>query len=281
MLIEHEAVFFGGYAASLYSKYMPENRRRRVYKIPDFDVLAEHPDDVAQDIKSQLKAFGYTNIKIVRHPPLGEIIPEHFELAVDDETIAMLYRPISCHSYNKIAIGKKQVFIATIDTMLSLYLAFIYADKPYFNKDRILCMSMYLFDVEQQNRLNQHGLLKRFSLSCYGTQETLEHIRALKAEKFKELENKKTSEEYQQWFLKYNPASNKELVRETVKSLPKPKHTRRRKYSSSKTIELQTELVPTTAEDANPEEGSILLKNNRRRRSRKTRKMDYWARLWK
>ena len=34
------------------------------------------------------------------------------------------------------------------------YLAFIYANKPYYDEGRILCMSQYLFDV-QKNRLEQ------------------------------------------------------------------------------------------------------------------------------
>ena len=276
LLIDHDTVFFGGYATSLYSKYMPENRQRQVYKIPDFDVFAEDPEDVAQSIKAQLKTQGYHKIKIVRHPPLGEIIPEHFELIVEGETIAMLYRPMSCHSYNKIMVGDKEIRIATIDTMLSLYLAFIYAEKPYFNKDRILCMSMFLFDVEQNNRLNQRGLLRRFTLNCYGKQETLEDIRALKTQKHKELEKRKSSPEYEEWFLRYNPATNKELVQETVKLFPKSKQSRRRKYSSSKTVEVdtakpQTELQGPSKEE---EEGVSAPKMAKltRRRARNTRK---------
>ena len=37
-LTSMSAVFFGGYACTLYSKYMPENEKRIVKKIPDFDV---------------------------------------------------------------------------------------------------------------------------------------------------------------------------------------------------------------------------------------------------
>jgi hypothetical protein len=53
--------------------------------------------------------------------------------------------------------------------------------------------------------LENKGLLKRFSVNCYGKQLTLEDIRSEKAAKFKELANKKEGKEYQQWFLKYMP----------------------------------------------------------------------------
>ena len=92
--------------------------------------------------------------------------------------------------------------------MLSFYLAFLYTDRKYYDKERILCMSQYLFIVQQKNRLAQKGLLKRFSLSCYGKQETLESMRAEKTEKFMELKDKRDSPEYESWFLRYVPREN-------------------------------------------------------------------------
>jgi hypothetical protein len=66
-------------------------------------------------------------------------------------------------------------------------------------------MSKFLFEVQQKNRLEQKGVLKRFSISCYGHQDSIEELRAEKAEKFKELKNKKGTKEYDEWFLNYRP----------------------------------------------------------------------------
>ena len=65
-------------------------------------------------------------------------------------------------------------------------------------------MSKFLFDVEHKNRLEQKGILKRFSIDCIGTQHTLESIRAEKMDKFKELKTKRGTREYDMWFLKYS-----------------------------------------------------------------------------
>ena len=119
-----------------------------------------------------------------------------------------IYQPLACHSYNIIKDGGYDVKIATIDTMLSFWLAFLYANRPYYDKDRILCMSKYLFDVQEKNRLAQKGLLKRFSINCMGHQETIEEMRAEKAEKYNELKDKKNSREYEEWFLRYRPLDN-------------------------------------------------------------------------
>jgi len=92
--------------------------------------------------------------------------------------------------------------------MLSFYLAFIYADRIYYDINRILCMSQFLFDVQQHNRLKQTGLLKRFSINCYGKQPTLESMRFEKTEKYEELKGKRGSREFEEWFLRYIPYEN-------------------------------------------------------------------------
>ena len=89
--------------------------------------------------------------------------------------------------------------------MLSFYLAFLYADRGYFDPDRILCMSQFLFDVEQKNRLEQKGVLRRFSITCYGHQKSVEEMKAEKSQKFKELKDKKGTRAYEEYFLSYKP----------------------------------------------------------------------------
>jgi hypothetical protein len=205
-LINQEVVFFGGFAVSMYSKYMPKHLQKKLKRIPDFDVLSEDPETTAEIVKERLKDIDVDNVKIVRHDAIGDIIPISYEVIVDQDTIAFIYKPIACHSYNEIAYKKERLRIATIDTMMSFYLAFLYADKPYYDIDRILCMSKFLFEVQQKNRLQQKGLLKRFSIECYGHQDTVEEMRAEKAKKFAELKNNRGSPEFEEWFLVYKPA---------------------------------------------------------------------------
>jgi len=205
-LISLGAIFIGGYACSLYSKYMPEKDKHKVDKTADFDVIVEDIDKCAIIVKEQLETKVREKIVLVEHAEINEIIPRNIEIKIGEESVAFIYEPIACHSYNKIKVDNKEINVATIDTLLSFYLAFLYSKKEYYkNKDKILCMAMFLFDVQQRNRLSQEGLLKRFSIECYGKQKMLEDIRTQKAEKFKELIGKKGTPEYDEWFLKYNP----------------------------------------------------------------------------
>lgn len=119
--------------------------------------------------------------------------------------------------------------------MLSFYLAFLYANRPYLDKERLLCMSQYLFIVQSQNRLKQKGLLKRFSINCYGKQDTMEDIRANKAIKFQELKNKRNSKEYEEYFMRYTP-NEKNDKKSKTKSKPKKKKSKKTKKSTFSNI---------------------------------------------
>jgi hypothetical protein len=208
-LVDQGVVFFGGYAISIYAKYMPKQLQRKLQKIPDFDVLSEDPLVTAQIVKERLNDIDIKNVKIIKRPSVGEIIAPHYEIQVGTDTVAFIYEPLACHSYNIVKEDGYDVKVATIDTMLSFYLAFLYADRPYYDKDRILCMSKYLFEVQAKNRLAQKGVLRRFSINCMGHQETIEEMRAEKAEKFKEFKDKKKTPEYDAWFLRYRPTDTK------------------------------------------------------------------------
>jgi len=220
-LVNQSVIFFGGYAISLYSNYMPSHLKKKFQKIADFDVLSNEPETTAEIIKERLNDNNIKNVKIIKRESVGEIVPEHYEIKVGNDTIVFIYKPIGCHSYNIINIKGQKNKIATIDTMLSFYLAFLFTNRPYYTEfsNRILCMSKFLFEVQQKNRLEQKGLLKRFSITCYGHQDSIEEMRAEKAKKFKELKSKKGTKEYDEWFLNYKPEDNTNNTNNNFKNI--------------------------------------------------------------
>ena len=241
--IDQGCVFFGGYASSMYARYMSASQKRVARSIPDFDVLAEDVEMSCAMIKEQLEAHGMKKIEIFSHDAVGETIPEHREIRVGKDTIAFVYKPMACHSYNVLEQYGKSIRVATIDTMLTFYLAFLYGDHSDVEgyNERVLCMAKFLFDVEQKNRLAQKGLLKRFSMTCYGTQETLETMRAEKARQFDLLKGKRESYEYQRLFLKYHPTRksvdqyNKKAVVKTFGKKKSKKAEKKKKEKKSQT----------------------------------------------
>ena len=108
-------------------------------------------------------------------------------------------------------------------------------------------MSKYLFDVQQKNRLEQKGLLRRFSITCYGHQESVEEMRAHKAEKYKELKERGDPAAFEELFLNYKPSDlinkksdgvKKERKVKKAKTNTKTKKTKTKKTKKAKKAKL-------------------------------------------
>ena len=218
---DEKLVYIGGYANALYSRYLKNREKMFLNEIPEFDLLSMTPDKTAKKIKEELEKKGVINVTIQTKPSIPEYLSTHYEIKVGSQPIVYIYKPLACHSYNTIKLDGRIFRVATIDTMMSFYLLFLYADRTYYNSRRTLCLCEYLFKIQQKNRLKMKGLLRRFSITCYGKQKTLEDIRTEKSKQFKKLKTKKKSNEYDKWFLRYNPELNTKN-----KPVSKPKKTK-------------------------------------------------------
>jgi hypothetical protein len=234
-MIDEGLVFIGGFASSLYSRYMSADQKKQLRHVPDFDVLAIDPQAAAEVVKEELEKHGFNKVRIVKKSAVDdEVILEHYQIMVDKDIICFIYKPKGCYSYNSIQINKKTVNIATIETMMLFLFAFIYSGRPYYDHDRILCMADYLITVMANNRLEQKGLLKRFNINCYGKEMTIHEIRANKAKIYKELKHDINSREYNEHFFKYVPdksVPDKYVPKKTYKKRPSflNKKTRKRR----------------------------------------------------
>lgn len=234
-------VYIGGYANALYSRYLKNREKMYLNEIPDFDLLSNTPDKTGKKIKEELEKKGVLNVSIQTKPSIPEYLSTHYEIKVGSQAVAYIYKPLACHSYNTIKLDGKIFRVATIDTMMSFYLLFLYANRPYYNPKRTLCLCEYLFKIQQKNRLKMQGLLRRFSITCYGKQKTLEDIRNEKSKQFKKLKTKKNTNEYNKWFLRYNPELNK-----NNKPISKPKKTKEDLINEAK-LALEAKAITSKA----------------------------------
>ena len=78
-------------------------------------------------------------------------------------------------------------------------------------------------------------MLKRFTLDCVGTEQTLQERRQEKTRKYRLLKNDRKSKEFNELFFKYNPNEEKEL-RELEKEEKKQKNSSVKLLNVIKTI---------------------------------------------
>ena len=217
-LISLKVVFFGGFAVSQYANFMRTNVANILSKtISGYDVLAKNPEHVSNVL---LRTFDNKDGKVTRlkHKSIGDIIPESYEIKFDSETICFIYKTIACHSYNIIELYGKRIKIASIFTMLSFYLAFLYIDKSIYKSltEKMFCLAHFLFELQQEHATEQSGILKMYTISCYGHQQTTQEMRKEKAKKKNKL--KKGTKEYDEWFLHYRPPQKQFFILKSTTS---------------------------------------------------------------
>ena len=198
LLIKEKVIFFGGFADKLYSKYT--KNKRQTSELMTLEVLSTDAKKVSERLKDKLKEF---DVKINHLDKIGGLIPEQYTITIEDKLYAHVYQTEACYTYNKIKVDNKIVNIATIFTMMSLYLIFIYNDNNDDIKNRILCTATMLNNIYLRNRTSKKGILRNYTVKCIGEQETFEDILLEKKKAFKEI--KKSDTKYEKYFLRYNP----------------------------------------------------------------------------
>ena len=238
ILIDENIVFFGAMANSIYNSMIKGKgaKNLKIPNIPDFDVLSKDPLHTANVVKRELERMNIKKVNIHKYASKAsdneyvedEVISPHYEIRIGKETILFIYKPLACHSYNEVLINQRSVKIASIDTMLSFYLAFLYTNKDYYDSRRLMCMCNTLLSIQYEHlkkNIKLNSIFKRFDIPCYGYQKTLEDIKKEKDELFMKLD--KSSKEYEYFFMKYTPGDRKQKNTKKYKKYKK-KNTRKK-----------------------------------------------------
>jgi hypothetical protein len=251
------AVFFGSVAMEQYSKHLTDisHRFETAKHFMVFVDKLERRTNALDNVLSSMDSV--TNVEVVQSQGVTELIPPHNIIYFTDlkgikSTVAILFQTEACYSYNEIKIQGKPIRIASIETLMNMYLAFQYdedkVDEKIINKSHLICAAAELYKIQKENRLAQRGVLKRFSMNCYGHQKSKAETMKFKKEKVKEMnlaKVDKSSKEYESWTLNYVPSEvedakksekEKEAKKKTQnKSLKKSKKRSTMKKKQSKT----------------------------------------------
>jgi hypothetical protein len=208
ILYKDDVIFIGEHANQFYIKSL-KNVPYQSSKASQFAVISIHAESTCKKIMKSLHSLSPV---LKTYKPIGELILEHYAIFIGDTPVCYIFKPVACHSYNVIKSGGTNIKIASIDTLFSYYLAFLYADRDYLNKEHLLCLCSMLFELQEKYKLTHNKLFRKFNIDCYGKQSQLTDIRTEKNEMFKKL--KPGTKKYNLWFLKYVPKSRKNKHKE-------------------------------------------------------------------
>lgn len=196
---ERKCVFFG---TTVLDQIERETKLDRPM-FRQFELLCKNHELCAKRLCNKLASFGCTYVSF---PAQDELLPPRCEIKRNGRTVATLYEPLACHAYVRVKLGRSMIQVATIETMMSLFLAFLFTKCKSSCSHRILCLCEYLMRVRTKHPASGRGVTRVFAEDCYGKQKTLTDMRAEKTAKYRELRGKRSrSKEFESWFLRYNP----------------------------------------------------------------------------
>jgi hypothetical protein len=174
-------VFLGDYAMYAWQELFPVkyqyDRQGIVF------VLAE----TIQEIWKKLKGL------TLRHTFYENKLTKVYEVHVENYPMLYVILADACVNYNVYQDEK----IASYDTMLSIYYAMSFENFKHLSKSRLLSYCYLLLQIKED-----HPLMRRFEMPCYGHQTTLEELREEREKMYKR--NKKSSR-----FFHYRPKTKK------------------------------------------------------------------------
>jgi hypothetical protein len=221
-MAERGVVFCGSFAVNELNHELRKKRIPGITGPAELIVLSKEPKEVAMDVKRRLTA-DRIKADVEHFEEIGEIVPEHYVVRADGDVVAIVFKAIECHAMNLVEINKNIYRIASIDTLMTLFMPFLFISSPVIDYDMVVCYCNDLGRIADECNPAMRGVLARFDTPCYGNQTTLADIRKAKNQRFKKLRNKhdmQSRAEREYYFMRYEPKVKgkvtKDLERDTT-----------------------------------------------------------------
>ena len=187
---------------------------KRKVKRADFQLLSVNTKELCDEIVNGLNEINKFVVKSIKIDGIDDFISDVYEIEVNDNIVCRLITLTKCSSYNTIKYKGYNLNVASIDTLLYLFLMFSYIKG---NGDKYLCMSHYLFEYQKKQifknkRSIKKGVISKFNINCKGPIETKEKVRKKRSVLYKKYSKDKSyrgRKEYEKYFLKYDPSDSK------------------------------------------------------------------------
>ncbi len=183
-------VILGDYAMYYWQDLFPKQYRYKQSSI--LFVLSETIEEIRYALHGMDLRFTYYQNKLI----------QVYEVHIEGFPILYVILTDACANYNVYRNRK----IASYDTTLHVYFSLSFTTLQHLSKPRLLSYCYLLLQIQED-----HPLMRRFHLPCYGKQTTFEDIRKRRAKLFK---RKQTH------FFHYHPKklTKKQRKNQTLKS---------------------------------------------------------------
>lgn len=142
--------------------------------VPSIQILVDaDPTDVATNFLEHLQKMGdFFAVKVFDK---DDFIPKHAIVTYKQRPIVGIYMASACVTYNVV----NEMRVASIHTMLRMYLSMVLSTYPHFKKatDELECITSSLSYLQQNMVHRRKKVLQELVTDCYGSQAGLITLR--------------------------------------------------------------------------------------------------------
>lgn len=173
--IENHRVLAGARLEKVYYKSL-RARKAQEWETREGGAVVFFSPDIKKDSLDLRQKLGFRGIEIEYYKAKGEIIPPRLVLKFFKVPVVLLIENTACHSYNTLKEKRtgKTVFIASLETLITLYLslAIFTNDEEDIFGFSLMCAVQRFIDVNTQlQRAKTIRQFAPFPLECQGYQK--------------------------------------------------------------------------------------------------------------
>jgi hypothetical protein len=174
-VIDNHRVLAGARLEKVYYKSL-RSQRNQEWETREGGAVVFFSPDIKKDSLELRQKLGFRGIEIEYYKAEGEIVPPRLVLKFFKVPVVLLIQNTACHSYNTMKETKtgKTVFIASLETLITLYLslAIFTTDEENIFGFSLLCAVQRFIDVNAQlQRAKKIRQFSPFPLECQGYQK--------------------------------------------------------------------------------------------------------------
>jgi len=172
--IDNKRILAGARLEKLYAKALRGNKPV-TWETREGGAVVFYSPNPKEDALLLRKKLGFRGFDIEYFKPKGDLIPTRLVIRLNKTPIALIIQETACHAYNTLqTTDEEQVFIASLDTLITLYLslAIFTDDEDKIFRFSLLCATERFITVntllQKAKKINQ---FLPFPLECRGYQK--------------------------------------------------------------------------------------------------------------
>jgi hypothetical protein len=180
----------------VYSSYKSRKRHTIKWFMKSWPIVfyAEKPDTEVKFYMDYLSKLGLEDVKYNKINQVGELVPASIIIKHQEVPIILIIKETACHGYNNMTlIGGKAIKVASIDTLITLFMSFMFhPELDEILARPLLCLvhEMILFSMRARETWDKSASVPFISITCSGHQKQIGTLLKERAERIRNTRKK-------------------------------------------------------------------------------------------